>query len=168
MMLCPTLVGYTWMLALVTATCLLNRTRITGLVGTLALPCAGSIKVTAGVVKSAPGAVVNVVVTGAVITLPLTFATPVTRTVYTVLPDSAAAGISVSVWFPFPRLRITFTGVLPALNVTCPIVCGFTGSLNWIVTRALIGTCVTALPGLTAVTCGAAVLALNPVVNEML
>ena len=58
------------------------------------------------------------------------------------------------------------TGVPPAFTVTCPMVCGFTGSLNWIVTRPLIGTCVTPFPGLTAVTCGAVVLVANPEVND--
>src|ERR1700682_696095 len=58
------------------------------------------------------------------------------------------------------------TGVAPAFSVTCPIVCGFTGSLNWIVTRPLIGTCVTPFPGVTAVTHGAVVLGAKPEVNE--
>src|SRR5580658_1608544 len=154
----PTLVGYSSTLALVTATCLLNWMRITGLVGTFALPLTGSISVTAGAVKSTPAAVVNVVVTGALIAWPLTSDTPVIVTVYTVLPASTFTGISVSVWFPFPRLWITFTAVPLAFSATCPIVCGFTGSLNWIVTRPLIGTCVTPVAGLTLVTCGAAVL----------
>src|SRR5207247_1704717 len=77
----PMFVGNTSTLELVTATCLLNRTRITALVGTPVLPLAGSINVTTGCVKSAPAAVVNVVVTGTLITFPLTSATPVIVTV---------------------------------------------------------------------------------------
>ena len=46
------------------------------------------------------------------------------------------------------------------------MVCGFTGSSNWTVTRALIGTCINPSPGLTAVTCGPAVLTVKPVVKE--
>ena len=80
-----------------TAICLLNRTRISAFVGTPVAPFAGSIAVTAGDVKSAPGPVVNVVVTAALIALPLTSVTPVIVTVYAVLANSAEAGISVSV-----------------------------------------------------------------------
>ena len=83
------------------------------------------------------------------------------------LARSVVAGTKIKVWLPLLRLASTGTGLLPALSVTCPSVRASTGSLNWIVISAFIGTCVNPFAGLTAVTCGAVVLAANPVVKPM-
>ena len=91
--------------------------------GTPVAPLIGVTPVTCGVKKSVVEPVVKFVTTGGLIAcMPLRSVTPVTVIVQSLFGDSTAAGVSVNVWFPFPRLRVTFTGVAPAAKVTCPIV----------------------------------------------
>src|SRR5438128_1677176 len=146
----------------------LVRTTIAAFTGTALAPLPGVVLTTVGVTTAAVPLVVKWLVKAGT-TLPALSCTPLTVSVIGVLGGSTPCGVICTVWFPLLKLIASGLAVSPPpLSwIVAPVtVSGSIGALNTRRTCALTGTFISPSAGLTAVTVGAVVTALVPVVKQ--